>query len=114
MKLSSFNIKKFLIVSETKAFLIPRETETPQKILYISGNGTFLYFRKLLIFQEVTFRARKITSFKMFLIFQEMELFFILKNFLYCRKELTEPENQKITADLSCMPNVSNNEFLGF
>ena len=33
----------------------------PTKILYISGNGTFLYFGKLLIFQqqEVTFRARK-------------------------------------------------------
>ena len=38
----------------------------------------------------------------------------ILKNFVSWRKELTEPENQKITTDFVCMPNVSNNEFLGF
>ena len=31
----------------------------PEKIPFISGNGTFLYFRKLLTFQEVTFRAPK-------------------------------------------------------
>ena len=33
----------------------------PEKVLYISGNGTFLYLGKLLIFQqqEITFRARK-------------------------------------------------------
>ena len=34
--------------------------DTPKKNPYISGNGTFLYFKKLLIFQEVTFRARKV------------------------------------------------------
>ena len=47
MKLSSSNIKKFLIFSETKAFLTFQETEIPpKKIPNISGNGTFLYFRR--------------------------------------------------------------------
>ena len=53
MELSAFNIKKFLIFSQKKDFLI-------LKIIYISGNGTFLYFRKLLIFQDVIFQAQKI------------------------------------------------------
>ena len=47
MDLSSSNIKKFLIFSEKKAFLIFRHTETPKKFIifqetelsYISGNG---------------------------------------------------------------------------
>ena len=54
MKLSNYNIKKFLIFSQKKAFLIFREMElsyilgngNPEKIPYISGNGTFLYFMK--------------------------------------------------------------------
>ena len=33
--------------------------ETPKEIFFISGNGTFLYLRKLLICHEVTFRAQK-------------------------------------------------------
>ena len=37
-----------------------------------------------------------------------------LKHFLHFRKELTGPENEKMTADLVCIPNASNNEFLGF
>ena len=37
-----------------------------------------------------------------------------LKNVLYFNKEFTKPENKKMTVDLVCMPNVSNNEFLGF
>ena len=32
----------------------------PKKLCYISGNRTFLYFRKLLIFQEVTFQVWKV------------------------------------------------------
>ena len=66
MELSSSNIKKFLIFSQKKAFLIFREmelpyilgNENPEKIPYISGNGTFLYFGKrkprknIFIFQE--------------------------------------------------------------
>ena len=63
MELSGSNIKKFLIFSQKKAFLIFWGIELSyilgngdlEKIPYISGNGTFLYFRKLLIFQEVTF-----------------------------------------------------------
>ena len=40
----------------------PKTEENPEKVLYISGkgNGTFLYFRKLLIFEEVTFQAQKV------------------------------------------------------
>ena len=65
MELSSSNIKKSIVISQKKTFLIFRETEIPKKFLifqeikvsYISGNGNP---RKLLIFQEVTFRPRKI------------------------------------------------------
>ena len=46
MELSDPKIKKFLIFSQKKAFLIFRETEAPTKIPYISRNGTFLYFGK--------------------------------------------------------------------
>ena len=48
----------------------------PRKIRYISGNGTFLYFRKLIIFQEKAFPAQKMKKpiLKVFLIFREMEL----------------------------------------
>ena len=46
MELSNSNIKKFIIFSQKKAFLIFRETKTPKQIPYISGNGAFLYFRK--------------------------------------------------------------------
>ena len=41
-------------------------------------------------------------------------IFSIKKCFSYFRKELAKPEKQKITADLICMPNVSNNKFLRF
>ena len=52
MELSTSNIKKFLIFSQKKTFLIFRETETSKKFLifqetelfYSSGNS--LYFRK--------------------------------------------------------------------
>ena len=65
MELSNFNIKKVLIFSQKKAFLIFRETEKPTNFLmfqetesfHISGNGNP---RKLLIFQEVTFQAQQI------------------------------------------------------
>ena len=65
MKLSDSNIKKLLIFSQKKAFLIFRETEAPKKnVLYFTGNGTLLNFRnrpkKLAIFPEVTLRAQKI------------------------------------------------------
>ena len=60
MELSSSNIKKFLMFSRKKAFLIFRKTKTPKKGNYILGSRTFLYFRKLLIFQEETFRSQKL------------------------------------------------------
>ena len=88
MKFFSSNIKKFFIFSQKKAVLILQETETPKKFLrfyqkkafqlfremetpkkylrfketelsYISGNGNP---KKLLIFQEVIFRAPKVKS----------------------------------------------------
>ena len=54
MEISGSNIKKFLIFSQKKAFLIFWEMETLKKFLifqemgfsYISGNGIFLYFGK--------------------------------------------------------------------
>ena len=67
MELSSSNIKKFLIFFQNKTFLIFREMQlsyilgngNPDKI---SRNGTFLYFRKFLIFHEVTFQACKVKT----------------------------------------------------
>ena len=46
MELSNSNIKKFLLYSQKKAFLILQEKETPEKFIYISENKTFFYFRK--------------------------------------------------------------------
>ena len=37
---------EFLIFSQKKAFSIFQEKETSKKIIYISGNGILLYFRK--------------------------------------------------------------------
>ena len=61
MKLSDYNIKKFLIFSQNKTFLKFEETETTKKFLifqktelfYISGNGNS---KKLRIIQEGTFQ----------------------------------------------------------
>ena len=58
-------LKKYLIFSQKKAFIIFHETETPKKFFifqetelsYVSGNRNP---KQLLIFQEVTLRARKI------------------------------------------------------
>ena len=52
MELSGSRTKKFLILSQKKAFLIFREME----LSYISGKETL---KKLLIFLEVTFQAEK-------------------------------------------------------
>ena len=46
MQLSNSNIKKFLILSQKKAFLLFLKNGNPKEISYISGNGTFLYFTK--------------------------------------------------------------------
>ena len=83
MELSGSNIKKFLIFSQKKAFHIFREIETPKKIIYVSGNGTSLYFRKIFIFQEVTFLAQIIklsgSNIKKFLIFSQKKVFLIFQ-----------------------------------
>ena len=67
------DIKKFLIFSSKKAFLIFWETETTKmKLSYISGNRNP---KKLLTFQEVTFQARNIKpTFKKFFKFGNVEL----------------------------------------
>ena len=59
MELSSSSIKKSLIFFKKRAFIMFSGNGNPEKIPYISGNETFLYFRKLLIFQKITFQARK-------------------------------------------------------
>ena len=93
MELSGCNIKKFLIVSQKKAFFIFRETEIPKKILifqetelsYISGNRNP---KRLLIFQEVSFRARK----KSFLYFNKWNFLApSFKNFFYFRRNFKVP-----------------------
>ena len=66
MELSGSNIKKFLIFSQKKAFLIFRETETPKK---------FLIFQEM----ELSYISRSGNP-KKFLIFQEMELSYISGN----------------------------------
>ena len=70
MELSSSNIKKFLIFPQNFSYI--SGNRNPKKVLYILGNGTFSYSRKRLMFQEVTFRARKVKknlSLKIFFIF---------------------------------------------
>ena len=46
MELSSSNIKKFLIFSYMSGNGTPPPPPPPPQILYISGNGDPLYFRK--------------------------------------------------------------------
>ena len=51
MELSGSNIKNILIISQKKAFLVFRETET-QKKLIVSGNRTFYISGNFLFFRE--------------------------------------------------------------
>ena len=74
MELSSSNIKIFHTFSRKKAVLIFQETKTPKKLLIFQETELFLHFgkrkprknylyfwkRNFLIFQEETFRARKV------------------------------------------------------
>ena len=62
-------LKTFLCFLKRRFFLY-FEKRKPQKFIF-SGSRTFLYFRKLLIFHEVTFPARK------------MKRKTLLKSFLY-------------------------------
>ena len=78
-ELSSSNIRKFLIFSQKKAFLIFQEIKTPKKFFifqetelsYILGNGNP---KKLLIFQKVNFQTRKMKK-KHFLYFKKWNSF---------------------------------------
>ena len=89
MELSCSNINFSYILSK-ESFSSISENENPEKIPYISGNGTFLYFSKFLIFQEVTFRARKNKKHllrKNFLYFRKWNFLALrLRNFLYFRE----------------------------
>ena len=81
-------LKRFLIFREIKllfsksiifskeSFPYILENENPKQIHYISGNGTSLCFTKLIMFQEVTFQARKIKkpTLKNFHVFRQIEL----------------------------------------
>ena len=84
MKISNPKVKNFLIFSQKKPFLIFQETETPEKVPYISENGTFLYLRKWRKTSYISGRnfpssknlkkkkKKKKITLKNFLIFREM------------------------------------------
>ena len=83
MELSDSMIKKFIIFSQKKVFLIFQETElsyisakeNSEKVLYISENGTFFYFRK---------RKPRINS-----------LFIRKQNFFIFQEEVPKPQKPK-------------------
>ena len=63
MELSSSNIKRFLIFSQKKAFLIFRETDTPKKFfIFQETESSNPKLKKLLIFQEELPKPEKQTS----------------------------------------------------
>ena len=73
MKLYSSNIKKFLIFSQKKAFLIFQKTEPPKKILLFWETEilkSVLYFRKY----NFPSSKNKKRTLKKILVFREMEL----------------------------------------
>ena len=127
MELSSSNIKKF---SQRKTFLIFQEmelsyisgNENPERkilifqeteLFYISGNRNpkkLLIFQetetlKRLIFQEITFRVKKL---KRFLYFGKRNFIDTSLKNLYFRRELAKPENQKFHIFCLSRENFSN------
>ena len=52
MELSGSNIKKFLIFSQKKTFLVFRETETPKKVFVFQETELFYILGKLLYFRK--------------------------------------------------------------
>ena len=83
-----------LYFQETNFFLYLRKGICPgiTELSYISGNKAFSY--SSLIFQDVTFRARKMK--KPTIIFQEMELSNSkIKKLLTFQERTCKPENQK-------------------
>ena len=82
MALSSPDIKKFLIFSQKKAFLIFRKTVTPQKFLIFQKPELLLYFRKGKPWKTSYFSGRNFPSskkwknptLKICLILREMEI----------------------------------------
>ena len=109
IKVSGSNIKKVVIFSQKGAFLIFKETETLKKLFafqkcelsYILGNGNL---KKLLLFQEVTFQARKMrkTHFEKSFIFPEMKLSSQKhKKLLTFQEELPKPQKPKLKSYLA-------------
>ena len=89
----------------------------PEKIFIFQETGLSYISGNLLYFKKQLFEPKDKTkpTLKMFLYFRKWNFLApSLKNLLYFNKEFTKPENKKMTVDLVCMPNVSNNEFLGF
>ena len=101
MELSRSNIKIILIFSQKKAFLIFQETETQKNFLYFSRelprskNETNLLWKNVLYFGKWNFLAASLKT-------------------SYISVENLQDDKQKMIADLICILNVSNKEFLGF
>ena len=117
MELPSFNIKIFPKEScsyisengnsEKRSFPYISGNGNHEKLLYISGNGVFLYYRerkpkrkrKRFIFQESNFPSlkNKKIALNMFIIPREMELFTsgLKKVYFIFQEELSKSQKQK-------------------
>ena len=95
-RISCYNIEKFLIFSQKKAFLILLELETPQKVFIFQKIETlkcFLYFRKWLSW----FSKEEEPTLKKFLIFWEIELAsHRLKKLPVFQEELSKSQKPKL------------------
>ena len=109
IELFSSNIKKFLIFSQKKAFLIFRQMEpsyfsengNPEKILYISGNRTFLYFRKrnFLIFRIGIFRTLAYLELEAYSEPQHIQNQNIFRTLVYSGREVYSEQCQTSTME---------------
>ena len=99
MKLSSSSIKKFLIFSQKKSFLIFHETETPQKFFIfqeMKNQKNFCDFSRELQGSKKKKKKRKqICSEKNVLYFGKSNFLFPgLKNFLYSKRKPAKRETK--------------------
>ena len=79
MELPSSNDKKEIIFSQSKVFLIFWETEAPKKFLYFRKRNFFIFqetktLKSFFYFRNFASSKIKRLIFKVFIIFQEMEL----------------------------------------
>ena len=102
MELSGSNIKKFVIFSQKKSFLIFRELETTKNSLYFRKRNFLIFqetetLKNLLYFRREfsSQKNKKKTLLKCFLYFGKWNFLApSLKNSFYFRKELIEPEHE--------------------